>query len=205
MAEIEEAIDLVLKRLEALEDKQQIRDAIEAYPRGADRGDPSAIRAIAWPEAVFPDVRPGTLQDFAEELFGGQIGELFVATQHMMGNSIIDVQGRVAFAETYAIAHHRSHPRPECNETMLGKSNFRAEDAAESHQLIVGIRYIDRFEKREWTWKISSRRIVLDWSSAGLYAGIDKGGLYDLLALRGRRDRGDQCYARGIDAAAKPR
>ncbi len=196
MTEDTRTIEHVLRRLEALEDRQKIRDAIEAYSRGVDRGDPSMIREIAWPDAVFPDVRQGTVDDFAEELWGQHVGQVFAATQHMMGNSIIDIQGGVAFAETYAFTHHRGHPNAESNEAMLGKNNFRAEDATKVHQLIIGLRYIDRLEKRAEVWKISSRRLVLDWSSIGLYTGIDSGGLYDLMTLRGRRNRRDPCYVR---------
>ena len=126
----------VLERLEMLEDKEQIRGVIARYSRGVDRTDPDAARNTLWPEArlvVGAVEELGRAQDtastFIEPLFGKYIGDILAGTHHMMGNMIIEVRGKTATAETYAVAHHLTHPTPESNDAVVGLENDRPGDS----------------------------------------------------------------------------
>ena len=70
----------------------------------------------------------------------------WTATQHFMGNMLIEVDGERARAETYAVAYHRRE-----NEDGTGKDD------------VFGIRYVDRFEKRGGDWRIAHRVVATEW------------------------------------------
>ena len=59
---------------------------------------------------------------------------------------MIEVAGDVAYCESYAMASHRS------------------EREGVEYDLVVGVRYVDRFERREGVWKIAHRKAVQDWN-----------------------------------------
>jgi hypothetical protein len=187
----------ILKRLDELEAREQIRGVIARYSRAVDRTDPSVARQALWPDARFPFGPPqGAAEEFIDPLFGDYIEKVLAATHHMMGNTIIDLQGDVAFTETYAVAHHRSHPTPEGNAAMLGAQNLHPENSHKELELIIGLRYLDRLEKRDGVWKIVNRRLVFDWSQQGVYSGIEAGGLYEGTPLRGSRKDTDPSFRR---------
>ena len=194
---IDDKVAELSQRLEALEDRGAIRDVIERYSRGLDRGDTDVMRAIFWPDATFPLGPPtGPATEFIEVMFGGYVGEVLISAAHLLGNSTIEIEGARASAETYAIAHHRTWPTAASNDAVIGPGNYKPEDAGKEHSLILGFRYLDLFEKREGEWRILERRLVFDWSQSGLYQGIEEGGLYEGTPLRGVRSREDPCYAR---------
>ncbi len=55
----------------------------------------------------------------------------------------------------------------------------------------MGLRYVDRLERRDGEWRIADRRCVFDWSRRDTITGE-----WDLPgeALRGARDRNDPVY-----------
>jgi hypothetical protein len=63
-----------------------------------------------------------------------------------MGNVLIEVEGEVAFAESYILAF-RSFDRD-------GRSYTRTR----------AVRFVDRFEQRGGVWRISERVVVDDWN-----------------------------------------
>ena len=75
----------------------------------------------------------GSMKGGVDEFIAGARTFLpkFVATMHFMGNMLIDLDGDVARAETYAVAYHRE---------QLADGSGRDD--------IWGIRYVDRFERR---------------------------------------------------------
>ena len=137
----------VERRLQALIDKDEIRDVLMRYARGVDRGEADIVASCYHPDAI--DDHGGI------QLTGTEAGPRFTATrkpstqgqlmQHFMGNISIDVDGDTAYTETYCIAF--LHPE---------------RDAAE-HTVWRGLRYLDRFEKRNGAWKVAYRVVVDDW------------------------------------------
>ena len=108
----------------------------------------------------------------------------FAATMHFLGNVRIELAGDEAWCETYCIAHHL----------------FRADDPGGERDLVLGLRYFDRFECRAARpglaprWKIALRRCVFDWSYTVPIA--EKWPFAEDFTV-GRRDRSDPTYRRG--------
>jgi hypothetical protein len=71
---------------------------------------------------------------------------MFRHTAHMMMNHLVEVDGDEATGELLCTARHLS------------------KDAQEATALNVIIRYVDRYERLEGTWKIADRKIRFLWS-----------------------------------------
>lgn len=61
--------------------------------------------------------------------------------------------------------------------------------------MVVGGRYLDRLVRRDGGWLIAERLYVMDWNRQGPSTMQDSGGMYDMLARRGRRWPDDPSYA----------
>jgi hypothetical protein len=161
--------------LRRLLDKDQIRDVLYTYCRGIDRCDEELVRSVYHPGASDDH---GTFSGTAEEFATWVIPVLlrdFAGTMHTLGNILIELDGDAAHVESYFNAYHRV-PRP-----------------AGDRDLIVGGRYVDRFERRANVWKISARTVVLDWSrsepATQPWTSVDR-------FKRGERSRADFVYRR---------
>jgi SnoaL-like domain len=186
----------ILRRLDTLEAKEQIRNLVSRHSRGVDRVDPSVIASIYWPDARF--ALRGVEKPFVEHVVGENIADYMGATHHLMGNMIIDLdlENDRAYVETYAIAHHRSRPTFESNAAVVGADNIPNGSANDVLELIVGVRYLDVMKRREGIWKIGERRLVFDWSQLRRYSGIEAGGLYEVTSYRGAQGHADPSYER---------
>jgi hypothetical protein len=79
-------------------------------------------------------------------------GELarFSATTHFIGNLLVEIDPGnpdLALSEAYALAFHR----------------IPATGDEPERDYVVGLRYLDRFERRAGRWAIAARRCALDW------------------------------------------
>ena len=128
-----------------LADREAIRNCLIRYCRGADRGDEELLRSAYWPGAIDDHVMfVGTAEEFIP--FALRSPETMDQTAHLIGNILIEMDGNAAAnTETYLQAFHR----------LKGDSAPR--------DVIVGGRYVDRFEKREDEWRIASRVVIIDW------------------------------------------
>jgi hypothetical protein len=75
-------------------------------------------------------------------------------SMHLTGNSLIELQGTRAFVETYCLLFQ--HERTGCVNLATRQPALR--------RFVFGLRYVDRFEKREGAWKIAHRTVVWEWS-----------------------------------------
>ncbi|MFC1943884.1 nuclear transport factor 2 family protein [Chloroflexota bacterium] len=131
--------------LQVLLDKQEIYELLMRYCRAIDRCDEPLLRSVYHPDAT--DDHGG---------FKGKVPELYdwlsttlsgmKLTTHNICNVLIEVEGDVAYGEAYFLAYHR----------IPGKEK--------DYDMLVGGRYIDRFERRDGVWKIAERRCVFDWN-----------------------------------------
>jgi hypothetical protein len=95
-------------------------------------------------------------------------------TQHLVGNVQAHVDGDRATAESYVHAHH-----------VIAQG----EDLV---QLMVGARYLDRFERRAGEWRIAFRTEVIDW---GRWLPVPERWFEQNNEMpKGRRDRDDLSY-----------
>jgi len=160
--------------LRALLDREEIRDVLFRYCRAVDRRDLELFRSVYHPDAVHEHgshAQKG--QDFAKLVVDSMVR--FAATTHFLTNHRIDLRGDVAHVESYCLACHRE------------------ERDDEKTDLVMALRYIDRFERRDGVWRIAHRLAVHDWSREDPVAR-DWPGAADV--VRGRRDRDDPSYRR---------
>ncbi len=137
-----------IREIAGLEDliaRQQIADVIYRYARGIDRLDFELVRSCYHPDAYDDH---GSLSGNVDTFIAaaGPFLARWTATQHFMGNMLIEVDGEVARAETYAVAYHRRE-----DVEGIGKDD------------VIGIRYVDRFEKRDGKWRIAYRVVATEW------------------------------------------
>ncbi|WP_297492172.1 nuclear transport factor 2 family protein [Acidocella sp.] len=130
--------------LQALLDERGIRKCIEGLARGEDRRDAAMISAAYWPDSVTDyGVFKG---DFAAYLAWVVPGSPAIpCTQHVLGQSFIQLEGGTAKVETQVISYHR---------VDFGTAH---------HDTVVGGRYLDVLEKRGGKWAIASRTMLYDW------------------------------------------
>lgn len=149
-------------------DRMEITDLLGRYCRGLDRVDEETLRSIYHEDAI-EDRGEGLFIGNAQDWVGWTLSVLpaFKLTQHCIMNVLIDVQGNIAFGETYFQAYHRFgdaevnevHDTPAA-QAQGPKSIAWPEGPTE---LILAGRYLDRFERRAGEWKISYRKMVCDW------------------------------------------
>lgn len=135
----------VTAALRSLLDEREIREVLLRYCRGVDRCDAGLIASCYHDDAVDdhgnwfldgPDVAPYVISRVKP---GSSVD------MHFVGNMLIEVQGDLAFAESYLLAFRVSD-----------------KDGAAYHQSRA-LRYIDRFERRQGIWRISERVVADDW------------------------------------------
>jgi ketosteroid isomerase-like protein len=165
-------------RLQALLDKEEIREVTYRFARGVDRRDWELIRSCYHEDAVdHHGVFDGPASEYVAWVTTN-LPELADATTHHISNGLIELHGDVAFCESYVLAAHR----------------YTREDGAKA-DFLVGARYIDRFERRRGEWRIAERQLLWDWARDDFLAGeFDAVGI-DPDSLRfGAPSREDKVY-----------
>lgn len=137
-----------LSELMALLEKERIRELLARWTRAADRADDKGIEDTYTEDSVDSHGRfLGTGKEFAHRPL--RHSAAVISTTHLMGQSIIDLDGDKAYCETYFVC-------PEVREF----------DGEVLYLQIMG-RYLDVVRKVDGRWLIESRRVVLDWASEG--------------------------------------
>ncbi len=156
-------------------DERAIQHVLSRYSRAIDRFDMELLRTVYHPDAY--DDHGGYKGDV--EGFVAYLNEVlprFEATQHFLGNTHVELDGDVAHTETYCQALHR----------LAGTAEAPPADS------VTGLRYVDRFERRDGEWRIARRQIVIDWSRTDPVVGGPSERSAD--TEYGRRDRSDPVY-----------
>lgn len=166
--------------LTELVDRQAITRVLTTYARSVDRRDLATARSTYHDDA-FDD--HGRYKGDVDGLFRffEELGDTLVSTFHMLGTPHIELRGNTAWCETYCLYRRESAPdRPD-------------------GPVLQGLRYLDRLSKREGTWRIQHRQVVLDWEhAAGAEPVVPSGPTW----LRGSKHGEDP--ARGFFAEADP-
>lgn len=153
----EEAMVEVLGKAETetlalLRSKDEIRDVLARYCRGADRKDYDMLRSAYHPDAS--DNR-GSYKGDVEGLIEWLKPRHHDVDQsmHFIGNCLIEVKGDRAFAETYAVAIQ--HRRAGEGNSSSGQPTYR--------RITMGLRYADNLQRRNGEWRISDRVVICEW------------------------------------------
>jgi len=170
----------------AVADRAAIHRQLVRYCRGVDRRDYDLIRSTYHPDA-FDD--HGTYKGDVDGFLAfvrDEVHARFRITVHKLGQSLIEVDGDVARAESYAICHHvMAEPTPATATSDGAESAPRTRDVADR---VMGIRYLDRFERREGEWRIARRELRWEW------ARMDRLEPLDPTWTAGRVDRRDAVF-----------
>jgi len=153
--------------------REEIADVIRRLARGTDRLDEELMASCYHPDG-FDDHNAfrGTGVEFARWV----VTTLphFASTMHFIGPPLIRLEGETAQADTYCVAHHLT----------------------DTSDMILGLRYVDRFERRGGAWLIAKRVCAFDWTYT---VAIDTTTRWPFGAdfTVGARDRSDITY-RGV-------
>lgn len=132
--------------VQALIDKEAIRDCIARLARGEDRRQPDVLSACFWPDSTFDyAMYKGSFPEYLAWVTPG--ADAITNTQHVLGQTVIDLDGDSARAETYVISYHR---------VDMG-------EGVGERDTCIGGRYLDRLKKRDGTWAIAHRTMLYDW------------------------------------------
>jgi hypothetical protein len=143
-------------QLELLLAERAIARVLHSYSRGADRCDLELMRSCYWPDGTDDHGSyNGGVDGFIE--FVGPALQRFERTNHFLGNMLIDVDlpRDLARAETYAVAFHR-----------FGDTEGNPVD------MVAGLRYVDRFERRGGEWRIAARVCAFEWRRTDPVAAV---------------------------------
>jgi hypothetical protein len=129
--------------LQALLDREAIRDCLYRYCRGIDRADEDALRSAYWPDGrdchgAYSGSATGFIDQALPKLKAGG------RRVHQITNVLIELHGEVAAVESSFLAL-------QCGAAAPAKQTF-----------LCG-RYVDRFEKRAGEWRVAERTVVYDW------------------------------------------
>jgi ketosteroid isomerase-like protein len=175
------------QQLQRLLDKDEIRELTYRFARGVDRRDWELVRSCYHDDAtdrhgVFDGPVDAYVSWAAENM-----PKFADHSTHHVSNGLIEVEGDVAFSESYVLAAHR----------------YTREDGAQA-DCLCGARYVDHLERRGGVWGIVTRQLVWEWVrddavADGAYEalGIDPGGL-----RWGDHARTDPAYTLGRDGGA---
>lgn len=178
-------LDELLRRVEKIESKEAIGQVIARLCRAQDRMDIEAIAACYHPDGFDDHLSfKGSGREFAEWFVSGT-GGVFEEVMHFTGPAVIEVDGDVAQANTQCVAHHISR---------LAEGVYSALSRGWRSDCVMGLRYIDRFERRDGQWLIAHRRCVFDWMYNVPFEGTIRMLEGDDI-IWGRRDRDDLSYA----------
>ncbi|MGV9915068.1 nuclear transport factor 2 family protein [Streptomyces tendae] len=142
------------RTVDALDSRARILDIGARYARGVDRVDGDLLRTCFHPDSRHKHGRfEGLSWDFCDEIVK-MVGVL-EHTQHHIATRSVTVDGDHASAELYWIAYHK-----------VGDAGWFAWPWAEPGDvLVIGGRYLDRYERRDGEWRISYRRGMHEWET----------------------------------------
>lgn len=134
-------------------DRWALRELVESYAFAVDRRDAAWFRSL-W----LPDARLTTHQGDGPARSDRQGVEAiaqvttlitrYALTLHLVANHVCQVDGDEASGEAYCIAHH-----------------LNPSDGGRHDDLVMGIRYLDRYRRdASGTWRFARREVRTQWT-----------------------------------------
>jgi hypothetical protein len=165
--------------LEELLAREEIGDVIKRLARGTDRLDAAMIESC-YHDDGFDDHNAfrGSPSEFAKWVL--DVLTTFDSTMHFTGSPYIRLDGDVAQVDTYCVAHHVGTP----------------DDVGDATDMVLGLRYVDRFERRAGRWLIAKRVCAFDWVYRVPFSASDRSWFAEDFTV-GARDHTDITY-RGV-------
>jgi len=177
LREVSVMIDADLQSaLKHLVDRSAIIELVHAYARAADRRDQTAMRTLYHDGAT--DDHGGFFKGLAEDFIKAlpQIQAPMQILHHNITTTNIAIEHDNAEGEIYVLAYHK------------------VATANGSLDLLIGGRYLDRYQKRSGQWKFTHRAVIADWATVNDPSVVDLS--HPLLAgsYFGKSDSSDPAY-----------
>lgn len=140
--------------LESITARAEIVDVIHRYCHATDRRRWWLMDSVFHEDATCRlSSIGGHWREFVAQ--GSALLEPIGPTHHQVGNIQIAFDGDVAHVETYVTAFHQVPPAAPQGGPFGG--------IGEAYEVMLGARYIDRFERRDGHWRITDRRLLTEW------------------------------------------
>jgi hypothetical protein len=137
-------MDPTSEELRMVIDRDRIRHCLERLARGEDRRDAEMIGASLWEDSTTDyGVFRGSFAEYLAWVVPG--ADAIANTQHVLGQTYIELDGDKASAETQVVSYHRVN---------MGEGD---------HDTCIGGRYLDVLERRDGEWRIAERTMLYDW------------------------------------------
>jgi len=163
--------------LQDMVDEHALRKLVNLYCRAVDRGDVELLRSLYHRDATdaHGGFSTGSAAAFIEQIAAAR--PYLRSMQHHVTTVNFALDGDIAEGEVYTIATHTI--------------------AAGDHDVdvIVGGRYLDRYEKRDGVWKFVERAVVTDWAQVNDPSTVDLGHPITRDTLAGSPGPGDPSHA----------
>ncbi|MCT7661099.1 nuclear transport factor 2 family protein [Mycobacterium deserti] len=162
--------------LQEMIDEFELRRLVHTYCRAVDRGDIEVLRDLYYPDAVdaHGGFSAGAVDQFLQQISAAR--PYIRSMQHHITTVNFTITGTTAEGEIYTIAVH----------TLAG--------GGRDVDVVVGGRYLDKYEKRDGTWKIVERTIVTDWARVDDPSTMDLSHPITKDTLKGAPDATDPSF-----------
>jgi ketosteroid isomerase-like protein len=162
--------------LQEMLDEFQLRKLVRSYSRAVDRGDIAHLRDLYHHDAEDDHgaFSTGTADEFLSALAAAR--PYLRSMQHNVTTVNFAISGSTAEGEIYTIATHTF---------VAGNRDV---------DVMVGGRYLDKYEKRDGTWKFIERKIVTDWANVNDPSSVDLSHPITRDTPRGTPDANDPSY-----------
>jgi hypothetical protein len=162
--------------LQEMLDDFHLRKLVHAYCRAVDRGDHEKLRSLYHPDAVdaHGGFSAGSAAEFIDQLVAAR--PYIRSMQHNITTVNFAIDGNSAEGEIYTIAI----------QTLAGSDR--------DVDVVVGGRYLDKYDKRDDVWKLSERTIVTDWAYVNDPTAMNLSHPITRGTLRGAPDATDPSY-----------
>lgn len=158
---------------EEVSDRMAVLDVLHRHCRGLDRNEPELLKGCYWPESTVDyGSFKGPAHSFAD-LIGPALAQAYELTRHSISNTLVELSGDTAVAESYVHAGH----------LFIGGQK----------EMCFNGRYLDRLERRQGHWCIIHRQVVMDWSRTQNLEDERNSEAFANLA-KGRSDRQDPLH-----------
>jgi hypothetical protein len=164
------------RTLDDLLAREAIGDVVKGLARGTDRLDEALIASCYHDDGTDDH---GFFRGSGAEFARWVVETLprFEATMHFVGSPYIRHRGDTALVDTYCVAHHIAPSKKD----------------APMKDMVMGLRYVDRFEPRDGVWRIAARVCVYDWTYTVPYDPA-RSFVYEPGTVFGARDTTDFTY-----------
>jgi hypothetical protein len=141
--------------LDEMLDDYALRKLVHAYCRAVDRGDFETLRSLYHDDAEdsHGSFSSGSVDTFLRTL--AETRPYIRSMQHHITTTNFAISGDIAEGEIYSIATH-----------SFATGNGDTE-------VVVGGRYLDKYERRDGAWKFITRCIVTDWAHVNVPSRVD--------------------------------